>query len=167
MEALRPLYQGRSSSIAHAEAMEAAQRRAAIIRPLESLPTPSVPASAEAVTGLGRLAILPNEVVMFVLRYCTLRTLLRFRRVNKAAGMMMRLLPDLAYVKITVEGILARATPIYRTVMTKLMAILTFNGLRHLLMSNKCEKCGKGGGSFQMTRVKVLCGDCHPENQGT
>ncbi|EMR68626.1 putative f-box domain containing protein [Eutypa lata UCREL1] len=140
--------------------MERAQRRAAIIRPLASLPTPPVAASAEAVAGLGRLAVLPNEGVMIVLQHCSLQTLSRARLVNKAFDLMVRLLPDYRYVVHTVGGIMRRARPNYRVVMAKLEAILTFKGLRHLLLSHTCEKCGQGGGSFRLVKVKVLCDEC-------
>ncbi|RYP26985.1 hypothetical protein DL767_007848 [Monosporascus sp. MG133] len=154
MEARRPLYQRAASSKVHAEAMEVAQQRAAIVRPLQSLLSPTVPASAEAVAGLGRLAFLPNEVVMIVLQHCTVRTLFRLQRVNRATGMMVRLLPDFSHVKNTAKDMLERA------LVKRLITILTFNELRHLLMSNTCENCGKGGSSFLITKVKVLCYEC-------
>ncbi|RYP79568.1 hypothetical protein DL769_002878 [Monosporascus sp. CRB-8-3] len=154
MEERRGLYQRAASFKAHAEAMEVAQQRAKIVRPLESLPNPAVPAPAEAAAGLGRLAFLPNEVVMMVLQHCTVRTLFRLQRVNRATGMMVRLLPNFSYVTNTAKGMLERA------IMKRLTATLTFTGLRHLLMSSTCENCGKGGCSFQITKLGVLCYEC-------
>ncbi|RYP74529.1 hypothetical protein DL771_003003 [Monosporascus sp. 5C6A] len=112
------------------------------------------PAPTEAVAGLGRLASLPNEVVMIVLQHCTIRTLFKLQRVNRATGMMVRLLPNFSHVTNTAKDMLERA------LVKRLIAILTFNGLRHLLTSNTCENCGKGGSSFQITKVKVLCYEC-------
>ncbi|RYP76440.1 hypothetical protein DL770_007232 [Monosporascus sp. CRB-9-2] len=154
MEVRRALYQRAASSKVHTEVMEVAQQRAAIVRPLQSLLTPAVPASAEAVAGLGRLAFLPNEVVMMVLQHCTVRTLFKLQRVNRATGMMVRLLPNFSHITNAAKGMLERA------IVKRLIAILTFNRIRHLLMSNTCENCGKGGSSFQITMVKVLCYEC-------
>ncbi|RYP43217.1 hypothetical protein DL768_010037 [Monosporascus sp. mg162] len=154
MEARRVLYQRAASSKVHAEVMEVAQQRAEIVRPLQSLLASAVPVSAEAVAGLGRLAFLPNEVVMIVLQHCTVRTLFTLQRVNRATGMIVRLLPDFSHVKNTARDMLERA------LVKRLIAILTFSRLRHLLMSNTCENCGKGGSSFLITKIKVLCYEC-------
>ncbi|RYO97597.1 hypothetical protein DL765_011127 [Monosporascus sp. GIB2] len=153
-EARHTLYQRAASSKIHAEAIEVAQQRPTIVRPPQSLLSPAVPASAEAVAGLGRLAFLPNEVVMMVLQHCTVRTLFKLQRVNRAVAMMVRLLPNFGYVASTAKGTLERA------LMKTLITILTFTELRHLLMSNTCENCGKGGSSFLITKVKVLCYEC-------
>ncbi|RYO78043.1 hypothetical protein DL766_010095 [Monosporascus sp. MC13-8B] len=153
-EARRALYQRAASSKIRGEAMETAQERPAIVRPPQRLLSPAVPASVEAVAGLGRLASLPNEVVMMVLQHCTVRTLFKLQRVNRAAAMMVRLLPNFSYVANTAKGMLERA------LVKRLITILTFTGLRHLLMSNTCEKCGKEGSSFLITQVKVLCYEC-------
>lgn len=176
LQALRPLYRPRSSSevSSHVDAMERAQQRAAIIWPLTSLPPSSMPtalggaASAGAVTGLGQLAVLPNEIVMVVLQQCSLHTLSRVRLVNRAFDMMVRLLPDYGYIVNTVLGIMRRAVPFYRDILSKLQVILTFRGLRHLLMSRTCEMCGGDGksgdaatASFRLAKVKVLCDQCN------
>ncbi|RYP08660.1 hypothetical protein DL764_001788 [Monosporascus ibericus] len=154
MEVRRTLYQRAASSKVHTEAMEVARQRAAVVRPLQSLLTPAVPASAEAVAGLGTLACLPNEVVMIVLQHCTVRALFKLLRVNRATGMMVRLLPNFSHVTNIAKDMLERA------LVKRLIAILTFNELRHLLMSKTCENCGKGGSSFLVTKIKVLCYEC-------
>ncbi|KAK7752960.1 hypothetical protein SLS62_005119 [Diatrype stigma] len=158
--------------------MERAQQRAAIIRPLASLPLSSMPASpdgatsVEPVTGLGRIAIFPNEVVMVVLQQCSLHILSRVRLVNRAFDTMVQLLPDYDYVVNTVRGIMRRATPSYRDILSKLQVILTFRGLRYLLMSRTCEICGGNGesgaaaaASLRLAKVKVLCDKCN--NKGS
>ncbi|ORY68948.1 uncharacterized protein BCR38DRAFT_482423 [Pseudomassariella vexata] len=146
----------------HGEAMERAQMYVAAMRPIQPVTSsPDHKSSQDPVAGLGRLAILPNEIVMTVLEQSTPRTLTRLLRINKAASTMVRLLPEFAYVRETARGIMERAQGHYLIIMKKLFGILTYRGMRQLLMSKVCEKCDKAGSSFRMVKVKVLCDECN------
>ncbi|KAF3070738.1 putative f-box domain containing protein [Daldinia childiae] len=143
-------------------AAETGRQRAAAARPLQIITTESETESLSEVdvTGLGRLADLPNEVIMIVFNNCSLRSLLRLERVNKAAKTFVNLLQDIEYIKATAKGIIQRAVPHYRNFMFTILKITTYHGLRYLLTTFTCETCGKPG-SFRMIKVKVLCEDCH------
>lgn len=143
------------------QAVEASRQRAALLRPLHLIPNAAELPSDEAVAGLGLLAYLPNELIMNILAHCTLHALLRLQQVNKIAREMIQLLPDIAYVSETAKGIMQRAKPAFRHFMSKILRITTYHGLRQLLLSKECESCSKQGGSFRMTRVKVLCDGCY------
>ncbi|KAI0846499.1 hypothetical protein F5Y00DRAFT_243762 [Daldinia vernicosa] len=141
-------------------AAEAGRQRAAAARPLQIITTESEPLAEVDVTGLGRLANLPNEIIMVVFNNCSLYSLLRLERVNKAAKTFVNLLQDIEYIKATAKGIIQRAVPHYRNFMITILKITTYHGLRYLLTTFTCELCGKPG-SFRMIKVKVLCEDCH------
>ncbi|OTA51966.1 hypothetical protein K449DRAFT_258445 [Hypoxylon sp. EC38] len=141
-------------------AVEAARQRAAIERPLQIIPSQPEPISDDPITGLGRLAILPNEIIMIVFDNCSLRSLLRLERVNKAAKKFVSLLHDIVFVRETAQGIIQRAVPQFRTIMFTILKITTYHGLRQLLATYTCETCGKPG-SFRMVKVKVLCDECN------
>ncbi|KAI0010065.1 hypothetical protein F4779DRAFT_616945 [Xylariaceae sp. FL0662B] len=138
----------------------AARQRVAILRPLRLIPNAAELPPDETVAGLGLLEYLPNEVIMVIFGQCTLHALLRVQRVNKIAQEMIQLLPDIAYVKDTVRGIMERAKPRFRQFMSKILRITTYNAIRQLLLSKECESCGGQGGSFRIVRVKVLCDRC-------
>ncbi|KAI2602498.1 hypothetical protein GGR54DRAFT_644987 [Hypoxylon sp. NC1633] len=142
------------------QAAEAGYHRAAAQRPLRVITSPPVPFSDVPVSGFGRLATLPNEVIMVVFGNCSLRTLLRLERVNKAAKTFVSLLPDIVFVRNTAKNIIERAVPHFRKIMFTILKITTYNGLRQLLTTYTCEVCGKPG-SFRMVKVKVLCDGCH------
>ncbi|KAI1406797.1 hypothetical protein F5Y13DRAFT_9473 [Hypoxylon sp. FL1857] len=142
------------------QAVEAARQRAAVERPLRMVSGPSVPVSDVPVTGLGRLATLPNEIIMIVFDNCSLRSLLRLERVNKAAKKFVSLLHDIVFVRETARGIIQRAAPQFRNIMFTILKITTYHGLRQLLATYTCETCGQPG-SFRMVKVKVLCDECN------
>ncbi|KAI1134283.1 hypothetical protein F5Y05DRAFT_237194 [Hypoxylon sp. FL0543] len=141
-------------------AVEAGHQRAAAERPLQLVSSPIEPISDVPVTGLGRLATLPNEVIMIVFYNCTLRSLLRLERVNRAAKKFVSLLHDIVFVRETAKGIIQRAVPQFRKIMFTVLKITTYHGLRQLLATYTCETCGKPG-SFRMVKVKVLCDECN------
>ncbi|KAI0112331.1 hypothetical protein F4776DRAFT_640906 [Hypoxylon sp. NC0597] len=141
-------------------AVEAARQRAAIERPIQIISDPPEPISDVPVTGLGHLATLPNEIIMIVFDNCSLRSLLRLERVNKAAKTFVSLLHDIVFVRETAKGIIQRAVPQFRTIMFTILKITTYHGLRQLLATYTCETCGKPG-SFRMVKVKVLCDECN------
>ncbi|KAI0381662.1 hypothetical protein F5Y04DRAFT_280742 [Hypomontagnella monticulosa] len=133
-------------------AQEAGRLRAAAVRPLRlCLPPGSTPELPR--TGLGKLRGLPDEVILIMLSKCTLRTLLRLERVNKAINGFIKCLFDYAHVKDTAKGIVRRATAHYRKFMFTIIKITTYQGLRHLLATYTCEKCGNPG-SFRMVKAK-------------
>ncbi|KAI1453163.1 hypothetical protein F4805DRAFT_444685 [Annulohypoxylon moriforme] len=140
-------------------AAEAGRQQAAAARPLRVIASPPRPISDVAVAGLGLLDTLPNEVIMIIFSNCTLPSLLRLERVNKAARKFTSLLDRIEYIRETAKGIVERATPSYRRFMFVILKIQTYQGLHHLLTSFICEKCGKPG-SFRMKKVKVLCDVC-------
>ncbi|KAI1371732.1 hypothetical protein F4677DRAFT_434485 [Hypoxylon crocopeplum] len=142
------------------QAAEAGRHRAAAQRPLQVIAMPPPSISDVPATGMGQLATLPNEVIMVVFGNCSLRTLMRLERVNKAAKTFVSLLRDIVFVRSTAKGIIERAVPSYRRFMFTILKITTYRGLRYLLTTYDCEVCGKPG-KFQMIKVKVLCEDCH------
>ncbi|OTB04819.1 hypothetical protein M426DRAFT_320403 [Hypoxylon sp. CI-4A] len=147
------------------QAAEAGRQRAAAERPLQLLTNTPNSVSNLPSAGLGRLAILPNEVIMMILNNCSLRSLIRLERVNKAAKQIANLLYDFPFVKETARGAIQRARPEYRHIMFKILKITTFRGLRQLLTTYDCELCRKPG-SFRMVKVKVLCENCYMKKPG-
>lgn len=121
--------------------------------------------STEAVAGLGRLAVLPNEVVMMILAHCTLRALLNLTLVNRGARELVDLLPDFSCVKSTVMLQLERASPTYQKLLIKVLKITTYTGLHFLTTTHQCEQCGGSLASFRVTRLKVLCDNCFVRRQ--
>ncbi|KAI1382893.1 uncharacterized protein F4822DRAFT_422993 [Hypoxylon trugodes] len=140
-------------------AAEAGRQRAAAERPVRPLINSSRSISDVPTNGLGQLAILPNEIIIVVFDNCTLRSLLRLERVNKAAKDFVNLLHDIEHVRETAKGIVQRAKPHYRKFMLTILKITTYRGLRYLLTNFTCETCGQPG-SFRMVKVKVLCDTC-------
>ncbi|KAI1206521.1 uncharacterized protein F4807DRAFT_223301 [Annulohypoxylon truncatum] len=140
-------------------AAEAGRQQAAAARPLRVIASPPQPVSDVAVAGLGLLDTLPNEVIMIVFENCTLRSLLRLERVNKAARKLVSLLDRIEYIRETTKGIIERAKPPYRQIMFTILKIKTYQGLHDLLTTFICEKCAKPG-SFRIKKVKVLCDSC-------
>ncbi|KAI1299917.1 hypothetical protein F5Y03DRAFT_397426 [Xylaria venustula] len=116
--------------------------------------------STEAITGLGKLAILPNEAIMVVLAHCTMPTLLRLTVVNRSARELVGLLPDFSTVKSTVMLQLERASPTYRILLAKVLKITTYDGLHFLMTTHQCEQCDGSLAKFRVTRLKVLCDNC-------
>lgn len=110
--------------------------------------------------GLGDLDYLPTEVLMIVLEHCTLRTLLRLLRVNRAAHTMVRCLREFNAVADTVKGNKARARGPYPKIWATLVHINTFQGMRQLMMGKTCGKCGNDGVKLRVAKVKVLCDKC-------
>ncbi|KAI1798663.1 hypothetical protein F4811DRAFT_547685 [Daldinia bambusicola] len=141
-------------------AAEAGRQRAAAVRPIQTITTGPAPLSEVDVAGLGRLATLPNEIITMVFNNCSLRSLMRLERVNKAARKFVSLLQDIDYIRETARGIIQRAVSHYRKFIFTILKITTYQGLRYLLTTFTCEACGKPG-SFRMIKVKVLCEDCH------
>ncbi|KAI0099126.1 hypothetical protein GGR51DRAFT_401254 [Nemania sp. FL0031] len=125
------------------------------------------PTSTDAVAGLGRLAIFPNEVIMLILAHCTMRTLLNLTRVNRGAREFIHLLPDFQYVKSTLMLQLDRASPVYQKLLIGILKITTYNGLRFLTTTRQCEKCNGSLASFRVTRLKVLCNNCFVRRQSS
>ncbi|KAI0876146.1 hypothetical protein GGS24DRAFT_254122 [Hypoxylon argillaceum] len=119
-----------------------------------------VEVSAEAVAGLGQLAILPNEVIMLILAHCTMRALLNLSRVNRGASEFVHLLPDFHSVKSTVMLQLERASPTYQKLLVGVLKITTYTGLHFLTTARQCEKCSGPLARFRVTRLKVLCDGC-------
>ncbi|KAI2468835.1 hypothetical protein F4781DRAFT_396504 [Annulohypoxylon bovei var. microspora] len=140
-------------------AAEAGRQQAAAARPLRVIAGPPQPISDVAVAGLGLLDTLPNEIIMIILANCTLRSLLRLERVNRAARKLVGMLYRIEYIRETAKGIVERASPPYRQFMFTILKISTHQGLCHLLTTYTCETCGKPG-SFRMKKVKVLCDIC-------
>ncbi|KAI1123058.1 hypothetical protein F5Y10DRAFT_60903 [Nemania abortiva] len=122
-------------------------------------------ASTEPVAGLGRLAILPNEVVMLVLAHCTMRALLNLTRVNRGVRELVHLLPDFQCVKSTLVLQLERASPAYQKLLVGVLKITTYRGLHFLTTTHQCEKCNGALASFRATRLKVLCNGCFVRRQ--
>lgn len=151
-----------TGNAAHREAMRAARERTAIERPLQMVPgLDTSAATTEPIRGLGRLAELPNEVVMVVIGHCTPRAVLRLLCVNRAFAAMVKLLPDFEYIFGTAKGIMERAKPAFKKVFSLQLRFLTYNGLRGLLLGRQCESCGgTDGTSFRLNKVKVLCDRC-------
>ncbi|KAI0966102.1 hypothetical protein F4678DRAFT_307034 [Xylaria arbuscula] len=116
--------------------------------------------STEAITGLGELAILPNETIMVVLAHCTMPTLLRLTAVNRSARELVGLLPDFSSVKSTVMLQLERANPTHQALLAKVLKITTYNGLHFLMTTHQCEQCDGSLAKFRVTRLKVLCDNC-------
>ncbi|KAI0156343.1 hypothetical protein GGR57DRAFT_491456 [Xylariaceae sp. FL1272] len=116
--------------------------------------------TAEAVSGMGTLALLPNEIIILVLAHCTLPTLLRFLAVNRAARQYVYGIPDFHLVKNDVRLQLERSQPFYQRLMFKILKFHTFGGMRFFVMARNCEKCGDSLAQFRLTRVKVLCDGC-------
>jgi hypothetical protein len=133
------------------------------------------------VTGLGKLAILPNEVIMLILHRCTPCSLMHIMRANKAGHEMVENLPSWAFVmqvrnasrhewlvevasvvdsSQTGRGIMSRARPHYQTVLKLLLRVVSFDGLSVLLTSHICEECSKNGSALRMDMAKVLCESC-------
>ncbi|KAI0880157.1 uncharacterized protein GGS22DRAFT_175672 [Annulohypoxylon maeteangense] len=139
-------------------AAEVGRQQAAAARPLR-IARPPQPISDVPVAGLGLLDTLPNEVIMIVFNNCTLLSLLRLERVNKAAKKLVGLLDRVGYIKETAKGIVGRAKPPYRQIRFTILKIKTYQGLHDLLTTFICEKCGKPG-SFRIKKVKVLCDIC-------
>ncbi|KAK6955273.1 hypothetical protein Daesc_002905 [Daldinia eschscholtzii] len=140
-------------------AAEAGRQRAAAARPLQVITTKPAPLSEADVAGLGRLATLPNEIIIMVFDSCSLRSLMRLERVNKAAKKFVSFLQDIDYIRETAKGIVQRAVSHYRKFMFTILKITAYHGLRYLLTTFTCETCGKPG-SFRMIKVKVLCDEC-------
>ncbi|KAI0891327.1 hypothetical protein F4806DRAFT_309904 [Annulohypoxylon nitens] len=141
------------------QAAEAGRQQAAAARPLRLISGQPEPISDVAIAGLGLLDTLPNEIIMIVFDNCTLRTLLRLERVNKAAKKFVSLLDRIEYIKETAKGIIQRAKPPYLQIMFTIMKITTYQGLHDLFTTFICEKCRKPG-SFRIKKVKVLCDTC-------
>ena len=110
--------------------------------------------------GLGDLDFLPIEVLMMVLEQCTLRTLLRVLRINRRANAMVHCLRDLDSVADTIRGNKARACGPYLMTWAMLMRSKTFQGLRQLMLSKTCDRCGDKGARLRVAKVKVLCDKC-------
>ncbi|KAI8625087.1 hypothetical protein F5Y19DRAFT_451596 [Xylariaceae sp. FL1651] len=121
--------------------------------------------STEAIAGLGRLAILPNEVIMIIFTNCTMRTLLNLLRVNRGSREFVGLLPDFDLVRTTVMLQMERAKPNYQQLLVRIIKITTYAGLRFLTTTRHCETCGGPLASFRVTRVKVLCDGCFSPRQ--
>ncbi|KAI1104832.1 hypothetical protein F4804DRAFT_306014 [Jackrogersella minutella] len=153
----------RQEALRRRQAAEAGRQRAAAERPLQFVISPTESTSDGAVTGLGLLAVLPNEIITMVFDNYTLRSLLRLERVNKAAKVFVRQLRDIAFVRETARGIIQRAVPYYRKFMFTILKITTYRGLCHLFTTYVCETCGKPG-SFRLVKVKVLCDTCQKLN---
>lgn len=141
------------------EAAAAGRQRAAAERPIQMATNQPDSAPTQALTGMGKLDKLPNEIISQVVENCTLKTLLRFERVNRVAKEFVSLLRNIVYVRETARGIILRAAPMYRKVMFTILKITTYYGLRRLLTSDVCERCAKPG-SFRILKNKVLCDNC-------
>ncbi|CAJ2510668.1 Uu.00g062930.m01.CDS01 [Anthostomella pinea] len=122
------------------EAVEAAELRIAIARPLSMRLDATRVISDDAVTGLGKLALLPNEVIMLVFANSTLHSLLRLLRVNRAARQFVRLLPSFADVTSSVKLQMSRAKPPYRRLLATVLKNTTYNALRFLITTHDSEE---------------------------
>jgi hypothetical protein len=94
------------------------------------------------------------------LTHCTMRTLLNLMRVNRGVREFVMLLPDFHSVKCTIRLQLERASPHYQRVLSIVLKITTYAGLRYLTTARECEKCNGPLAKFQVTRLKVLCDGC-------